>query len=150
MTSMFLFLPFEEVEIVIHKFAFKHNDPPFSLLHGICMSQLNYHTHSHYCDGKGELAEYVETAIAKGFTHLGFSGHAPVPFENTFAIKHDDYKAYCDEVRRTATRCGGLRWVAAGWVAQKMVARPSQERGGEELGRQPSGKRWVAVEGVSR
>ncbi|MBQ6725973.1 MAG: histidinol-phosphatase [Bacteroidales bacterium] len=62
--------------------------------------KVNYHTHSHYCDGKGELAEYVETAIAKGFTHLGFSGHAPVPFENTFAIKLEDYKAYCDEVRR--------------------------------------------------
>lgn len=59
----------------------------------------NYHTHSHYCDGKGQLREYVEYAIAHGFTHLGFSGHAPVPFENTFAIKDDEYLTYCDEVR---------------------------------------------------
>ena len=27
--------------------------------------KVNYHTHSHYCDGKGELAEYVETESGK-------------------------------------------------------------------------------------
>lgn len=66
--------------------------------------KVNYHTHSHYCDGKGQLEEYVETALAKGFTHLGFSGHAPVPFENTFAISNDDYLSYCDEVRALKQR----------------------------------------------
>lgn len=59
----------------------------------------NYHTHSHYCDGKGELREYVEYALAHGFCELGFSGHAPVPFENTFAIHQEDYLTYCNEVR---------------------------------------------------
>lgn len=59
----------------------------------------NYHTHSHYCDGKGELGEYADYAVAHGFTALGFSGHAPVPFPSTFAIKDDQYTAYCDEVR---------------------------------------------------
>lgn len=59
----------------------------------------NYHTHSKYCDGKGELREYVEYALAHGFSHLGFSGHAPVPFENSFAIKQEDYISYCNEVR---------------------------------------------------
>lgn len=59
----------------------------------------NYHTHSHYCDGKGELREYVEFALAHGFSHLGFSGHAPVPFENNFGIKQEHYLEYCNEVR---------------------------------------------------
>lgn len=59
----------------------------------------NYHTHSHYCDGKGQLRDYVEYALAHGFTHLGFSGHAPVPFENNFAISDQDYPQYCNEVR---------------------------------------------------
>ena len=63
------------------------------------MKLTNYHTHSHYCDGKGELREYVEYAIAHGFAALGFSGHAPVPFPNTFAIPDAQYSAYCDEVR---------------------------------------------------
>lgn len=61
--------------------------------------KVNYHTHSRYCDGKGELREYVEYALAHGFTHLGFSGHAPVPFPNTFAIHEEDYLDYCNEVR---------------------------------------------------
>ena len=61
---------------------------------------INFHTHSRFCDGKGELREYVEYAIAHGFSQLGFSGHAPVPFENTFAIRGEEYSAYCDEVRR--------------------------------------------------
>ena len=59
----------------------------------------NYHTHSRYCDGKGELREYVELALANGFSALGFSGHAPLPFKNTFSIHDEDYIAYCDEVR---------------------------------------------------
>lgn len=63
------------------------------------MNYTNYHTHSHYCDGKGELREYVEYALSHNFSALGFSGHAPVPFENSFAISDEDYLSYCDEVR---------------------------------------------------
>ena len=59
----------------------------------------NFHTHSHYCDGHGELRDYVELALANGFDALGFSGHAPVPFENKFSIKDGQYRHYCDEVR---------------------------------------------------
>ena len=59
----------------------------------------NYHTHSCYCDGKGQPREYVEFALANGFTALGFSGHAPLPFSNTFSIHSEDYLAYCNEVR---------------------------------------------------
>ncbi|MBP5340851.1 MAG: histidinol-phosphatase [Bacteroidales bacterium] len=59
----------------------------------------NFHTHSHYCDGQGELRDYVELAVANGFDALGFSGHGPVPFENKFSIKDDQYLNYCNEVR---------------------------------------------------
>lgn len=69
--------------------------------------KVNYHTHSRYCDGHGELREYVDYAIAHGFTALGFSGHAPVPFENTFAIPDSDYKHYCDEVRQLRAEYAG-------------------------------------------
>lgn len=64
----------------------------------------NYHTHSHYCDGKGELQEYVDYALAHGFSALGFSGHAPLPFANKFSIPTEQYDAYCSEVRQLQTR----------------------------------------------
>ena len=57
----------------------------------------NYHTHSSYCDGKASPREMVEFAVAHGFTALGFSGHCPLPFDNTFSIR--DYDGYCHEVR---------------------------------------------------
>lgn len=57
----------------------------------------NYHTHSCYCDGKATPREMVEFAIAHGFTALGFTGHCPLPFENTFSIT--DYEGYCNEIR---------------------------------------------------
>ena len=57
----------------------------------------NFHTHSNYCDGKATLREMVDFAVAHGFTALGFSGHCPLPFENTYSIT--DYEGYCKEVR---------------------------------------------------
>ena len=67
------------------------------------MFSTNYHTHSTYCDGKASLREMVDFAVAHGFTHLGFSGHSPLPYLNTFSIKGDKYTAYCDEVRALQT-----------------------------------------------
>ena len=61
------------------------------------LSRTNFHTHSNYCDGKASLREMVDFAVAHGFTVLGFSGHCPLPFENTFSIT--DYEGYCNEVR---------------------------------------------------
>lgn len=68
-------------------------------MHNTLKALSNYHTHSHYCDGRGELRDFVEYALEHGFSHLGFSGHAPVPFENTFAIAKEDYPKYCAEVK---------------------------------------------------
>lgn len=59
----------------------------------------NYHTHSSYCDGKAAPREMAAFAASHGFTHLGFSGHAPLPFANSFSIKDSQYGSYCAEVR---------------------------------------------------
>lgn len=59
----------------------------------------NYHNHSNYCDGKATLREMVDFAVAHGFEELGFSGHSPLPYLNTFSIKQDRYLDYCNEVR---------------------------------------------------
>ncbi len=71
------------------------------------MIKSNFHTHSHYCDGKGTLRDYVERALALGFDRLGFSSHAPLPFPTNFALKQEDYKTYCAEVRQLQAEYAG-------------------------------------------
>ncbi|HAQ64985.1 MAG TPA: hypothetical protein DCR43_03895 [Bacteroidales bacterium] len=59
---------------------------------------VNYHTHTYFCDGSDHPAEYAMAALSAGLTELGFSGHAPVPFSNGFAIPEDRLSAYCEEI----------------------------------------------------
>lgn len=47
----------------------------------------NFHTHSTFCDGAAEPQVVVESAINNGMQAIGFSSHAPVPFETAWAIK---------------------------------------------------------------
>lgn len=54
------------------------------------MIKTNLHTHSLYCDGKCSLEEMILSAIEKEYKILGFSSHAPVPFDNAFSIKNQD------------------------------------------------------------
>jgi histidinol-phosphatase (PHP family) len=58
----------------------------------------NFHTHSRYCDGIGEMAEYVAQAAAKGVVSLGFSSHAPVPFDCAWCMKKEDLQPYLDNI----------------------------------------------------
>ncbi|MBQ1820835.1 MAG: histidinol-phosphatase [Clostridia bacterium] len=45
--------------------------------------QCNYHTHTMRCGhAAGEDRDYVETAIARGLSTLGFSDHIPMPFSD--------------------------------------------------------------------
>jgi len=61
---------------------------------------FNLHTHCHYCDGSSPPEEYVKEAIRQGFHTLGFSSHAPVPFENKFAIQSESKLIeYANEIR---------------------------------------------------
>ncbi|HSG68130.1 MAG TPA: histidinol-phosphatase [Bacteroidales bacterium] len=55
----------------------------------------NFHTHTSHCDGSSPAEEYVKAALDAGLLSIGFSGHAPVPLKNGFAIRDekclDDY-----------------------------------------------------------
>lgn len=62
------------------------------------MVTSNYHIHSTYCDGKNTLEEMVQAAIASGLTDIGFSGHAPLPYDNDWTIKEDEIESYINEV----------------------------------------------------
>jgi len=54
--------------------------------------------HSHYCDGEGTLASYVEKAIEKNMYAIGFSSHAPVPFNSDWHMQSDHLDKYISEI----------------------------------------------------
>jgi len=59
----------------------------------------NYHSHSHYCDGKGSPEQQVQGALAQGLRAFGFSSHCPVPFENQWSMKAERLADYLVETR---------------------------------------------------
>lgn len=65
---------------------------------------FNLHTHTHYCDGSSEPIEYIEQALIHKFHTLGFSGHAPVPFPNHFAISDERLDDYIHEIKSLRTQ----------------------------------------------
>jgi len=68
------------------------------------MDLFNLHTHCHFCDGKEAPEEYVKKAIDLGLHTLGFSSHAPVPFENKFALKEERMEEYFQTIRSLQTK----------------------------------------------
>lgn len=62
------------------------------------MISQNYHTHTHFCDGKQAPEEYLKRASELGFSALGFSAHAEVPFENEWSIKPNKTKDYTSAI----------------------------------------------------
>ena len=68
------------------------------------MLKTNYHTHYSICDGNGEAEDYVQAALQKGFTALGFSSHAPVPFDNPTNMKKEDLPTYLKTIQDLKTR----------------------------------------------
>lgn len=67
----------------------------------------NYHTHSDYCDGRGRPAEFAGSALSKGFERLGFSSHAPLPFETSWAMKPGKLQEYLGEISSLAAEYDG-------------------------------------------
>jgi histidinol-phosphatase (PHP family) len=67
------------------------------------ISGTSYHTHSHYCDGAGEIAEMIEAALAAGLREIGVSSHAPLPFATEWTMPPErlaDYAAEVHELQR--------------------------------------------------
>jgi histidinol-phosphatase (PHP family) len=58
----------------------------------------NFHSHSNYCDGKGELSEYLAAALANKLISIGFSSHAPVPFPCKWCMKKEDLPSYLEDI----------------------------------------------------
>jgi len=63
------------------------------------MNWTNYHMHSHYCDGEGDLESYIIEATKKKMYAIGFSGHAPVPFYTDWHMQLDHLDSYISEIK---------------------------------------------------
>lgn len=73
----------------------------------------NVHTHCTFCDGKNTPEEMVQAALALGFTGLGFSSHAPAPYDPTCPGVADE-AAYIAHIRALAAQYAGQIDIACG------------------------------------
>lgn len=75
---------------------------------------VNYHTHCEYCDGRNSAAEMAATAYATGFSILGFSSHAPLPFETEWTMNPGRVADYTRTVRDLAEAYRGRMEILLG------------------------------------
>ena len=71
------------------------------------MIKRDLHIHSNYCDGNDFLEDIVIEAIERKFETIGFSSHAPMPFENDYAMKREDVLRYVEEVSSLKKKYSG-------------------------------------------
>lgn len=78
---------------------------------------FDYHTHSRFCDGKGELADYVQSALSKDLGAIGLSGHAPCGLASDWHMKARDLDDYLAQARALASDYAGRIEVLVGLEA---------------------------------
>ena len=71
------------------------------------MIPSNYHTHTHFCDGKNSPEEMVLQAIRLGCPELGFSGHSYLPFGTDYCMTPEKTRQYQAEIRRLQEKYAG-------------------------------------------
>jgi len=59
----------------------------------------NYHTHCDFCDGKVSASVMADAARRAGFSALGFSSHAPLPFSTTWNMDMGRLGDYVETIR---------------------------------------------------
>ncbi len=59
-----------------------------------------YHCHTQFCDGASTAEEMVLAAIEANFSALGFSSHAPVPFDACWTMPPQKSEEYTRELLR--------------------------------------------------
>ena len=64
------------------------------------MITQNLHTHTIFSDGKSTPEEIIKSAIDSGLQSLGFSDHAPVPFQNSFSIAEGELSNYIAKIEQ--------------------------------------------------
>ena len=86
------------------------------------MIKDNFHTHTTFCDGKNSAEEMLLTAIDKGFSALGFSGHSQIP-SSCWSMTKEKEIAYFKEIANLKQKYQGRIKVFCG-IEQDMVSPP--------------------------
>ena len=71
------------------------------------MQYFSFHTHSDFCDGKTSMEAVCEEAINKGIKSIGFSSHAPVPFETKWAMPFHKLEDYVSSTKKCKNKYKG-------------------------------------------
>ncbi|MFN8484603.1 MAG: histidinol-phosphatase [Anaerolineae bacterium] len=66
---------------------------------GKIVRATSLHTHSRYCDGEGDIEDYIRAALDAGLPAFGASAHMPVPWPTRYAMPLDALPAYAEDVR---------------------------------------------------
>lgn len=70
------------------------------------MRWTNYHGHSKYCDGHGEIEDYILKAIELDMASIGISSHAPVPFDTVWTMPQDKINSYLEDIDLVKNKYG--------------------------------------------
>ncbi|HVO76434.1 MAG TPA: histidinol-phosphatase, partial [Candidatus Bathyarchaeia archaeon] len=93
---------------------------------------IDYHLHGNFSGhGKGDLAEYVEAALAKGFTEIGFSDHLPkvVDPDPYHAMLERDLPRYVERVLELRAAYRGRITIKLGIEADYFIGHESETKG---------------------
>ncbi len=66
---------------------------------------VNFHTHTTFCDGASTPEEVVLSAMERGFSAIGFSGHVLTPFDLSYCMR--DMEGYIAEINRLKEKYRG-------------------------------------------
>lgn len=59
-----------------------------------------FHSHTEFCDGRAQMEAFAREAVARGFTHYGFSPHSPLRFHSPCNMLGTNVPRYLAEVER--------------------------------------------------
>lgn len=59
-----------------------------------------FHSHTEFCDGRAQMEAFAREAVARGFTHYGFTPHSPLRFHSPCNMLETNVPRYLAEVER--------------------------------------------------
>lgn len=77
----------------------------------------NYHCHTEFCDGQSTALDMANTAWSRGFSTLGFSSHAPLPFSTGWTMEEARLADYIAEIKRLRQLFAGRMEILLGFEA---------------------------------
>lgn len=71
------------------------------------------HSHTEFCDGRAQMEAFAREAVARGFSHYGFSPHSPVPIISPCNMHRDNVARFLAEVKRMSHDYPTVNFLAA-------------------------------------